>query len=132
MFKIKLPFLVGPLSAIQPFSHPLTLTSPGHWAILGNQCFRSTMGNNFTLIFFVAANIWGPGIQTCTDTVLSLGTDSCLVGVEPQRFISRAQRNSLQANTGSIDQEPLNLQSNQFKYISFRLIVNNFVHLRYQ
>ena len=34
--KLKLPVLVGPLSAVQPFSHPLTLASPSHWATLGN------------------------------------------------------------------------------------------------
>ena len=35
--KLKLPVLVWlPLSAISPFSHPLKLTSAGHWATLGN------------------------------------------------------------------------------------------------
>ena len=33
---LKLPVLVGPLSAIHPFSHLLILTSSGHWATVGN------------------------------------------------------------------------------------------------
>ena len=32
----ELPVLVGPLSALRQFSHPLTVTSPGHWATLGD------------------------------------------------------------------------------------------------
>ena len=34
--QVKVTSLVGPLSFIQPFSHPFTLTSPGHWTSLGN------------------------------------------------------------------------------------------------
>ena len=33
---LNLPVLVGPLSAIQPFSHSLTITFPGHWTTSGN------------------------------------------------------------------------------------------------
>ena len=57
-----LPVLVGPLSAFQPFSYPWTLTSPGHWAILGN--WRSGLpGETILLPVLWAANIRRPSIS---------------------------------------------------------------------
>ena len=44
--KLKLPVLVWSLSSIQPFSHPLTLTSPCHWA-----SFRVSLGKLFHFRF---------------------------------------------------------------------------------
>ena len=37
--KLKISVLVGPLTDIQPFSHPFTLISPGYWAISGAPVF---------------------------------------------------------------------------------------------
>ena len=66
----KSPVLVGLLSSIHSFSHPLTLTSSGHWAVLGNQRSGLT-GETNSLPFFCAANTRCSGIQTCKDTALS-------------------------------------------------------------
>ena len=58
--KLKLPVFVGPLSAIQrPFD---ILTSPGHWATLGNQ--RSCLPEEtISLPVLCAANIRRTGIS---------------------------------------------------------------------
>ena len=59
---LKLSLLIWPLSVIQPFCHPLTLTSPGHWATLGKQ--RSDLpGETISLPVLYAPNIRRPGIS---------------------------------------------------------------------
>ena len=58
----RLQVVVGPLSAIHPFSHSLALTSPGHWATLEN--YRSGFtGDIISLPVLWAANIRRPGIS---------------------------------------------------------------------
>ena len=47
---------MGPLLAIQPFSHPLTLTFPGHWATLGNYERLGLPGKTISLSGLRAAN----------------------------------------------------------------------------
>ena len=63
--KLKLPVLVGPISAIQPVNHPMKLTFPG---CIKKLALGSPWGNYFT-----------PGVvrsqhteyQKCTDIALS-------------------------------------------------------------
>ena len=62
LLKLKLLVLVGLLSAVQPFSNPLTLTSPGHWSMLGNQ-HSGLPGETISLQVLSAAIIWCPGIS---------------------------------------------------------------------
>ena len=67
------------------------------WATLA---FRSPWRNYFTPVFFCAANIWNPVISNMhrhNPPTLS-GTNSHLGRVEPQRFISCAQRKLIGQN----------------------------------
>ena len=88
-FKVKLPVLTGSLSAIQPYSHPLTFNFP--WS-LDNISIRVSWRETISLPVLTAANIRRPGI-------LNLHRHGHLwvpintYRVEPRRFISCAQSN---------------------------------------
>ena len=62
----KLPVLVGPLLAIQSFSHPLTFNFPWSLGYTRKLEFESPWGNYFTQPTYDAQKY-----QTCTDTTLS-------------------------------------------------------------
>ena len=97
-----------PIPAFQPFQHPLTSTSPGHWATLGNQ-LSFLPGETISLQVLCAANIiMVPRNIKLAQTMPSQGTYSNLDRVEPWRFISCAQRNSRLARVRS---EPGTTQS---------------------
>ena len=90
--KLKLPVLVGPLSAIQP---PLTSTSPGHLATLRNYSGRSCPWRNYLTPGFVYSQHTAPmNIKTPS----SQDTSSHLGQIEPRRFITCAQTNSCLAS----------------------------------
>ena len=81
---LKLPVLEGPRSDIQSFSHPLTLTSTGHWAALGNK--RSSLpGETISLLVLCAAK--APGNIKPAKTGPSQCTSSHLGRVQLRRFI---------------------------------------------
>ena len=87
-------------SAIQPFSHSLTSTSPGH---LANQetSIQVSLGKLFHSRF-VCSQHTAPRNIKLAQTPPYLGTNSHLglTQVEPQRFISCAQRSSHQVSVG--------------------------------
>ena len=89
----KLPVLVGPLSAIQPFSHPLTLNFP--WSL--GYIKKLAFGSPYSLPVLCAANMLE--YLNCTDTALSgyqFTPQQCGVS----EIISCALRNSRQAGVG--------------------------------
>ena len=94
--------MVGPLSAIQPFIHLLTLTSPGHWGYSRELVF----GNWFHSRFVCNQHMVPRNIKH-SQTPPSHGTStSWLIGrVEPRRFISRNQKTAscCQCRTGTSD-----------------------------
>ena len=100
LVKLKLPVLVRPLSAIQPFSHPLTFNLPWSLGYIRKLAFWSPWGNYFNPGFLcrqqkASRNIKLAQIQP------SQGNNSHLDRVESQRFISCSLRNSCQAHVGS-------------------------------
>ena len=102
--KLKLPVLVGPLSAIQPLIHPLTFNIPWSLGYSRKLDFGSPWGNYFTIGFVCSQhNYSNQEYQTCTDTALSGYLNSHLGRVEPRRFNSCALRNSRYA---SVEFEP--------------------------
>ena len=60
--KVKVPVLVGPLSAIQPLSHSLTLTFPGHLGYIRKLVFRYPR-KTISLLVWCAVYIRCPGIS---------------------------------------------------------------------
>ena len=60
--KLKLPVMVGPLSAVKLFSHTLTLTFPGNWATFG-KWHSDLPGETISFLALCAANMWHPGIS---------------------------------------------------------------------
>ena len=70
--KERLPVLVRPLSAIQPFSYPLALhvSPPGHWATLGT-IDRVSLGRLLHSWFCKQLTHGAQEGHTCTDTTLS-------------------------------------------------------------
>ena len=51
--------------------HPLTLTSPGYWATLGNQRVQVSLGKQFHFGFCVQTTYGAQEHQSCTYTTLS-------------------------------------------------------------
>ena len=86
---LKLPVLIGPLSAIQPTFDINFLWSLG---TIMKVAYESPWGYYFTPDLF-AANITAPMIIKLAQTPLSQGTNSCIGGADPRRFISCDQRN---------------------------------------
>ena len=94
--KLKLPVLLGPLLAIQPFSHPLIFDLPGHWATLRyirNKC-SGLPGLTISLSVLCAANVKAPSNILLAETQPSQSTNSHLGRIEPRRLISCAVKNS--------------------------------------
>ena len=85
LLQIKLPVLVGPLSAIQPFNHPLTFNFPWSLGYIRKSTFRVSPGETISLPFFFVA----PRNFKLAQTPPSQGTNSHLDRVElrsPEKF----------------------------------------------
>ena len=93
--KVKVTSFHGPLSAVKPFSHPLTyLTSLVIGLHVLETYSRVSLGKLLHSCILQPTSKYGAQeYRTCTDTALS-GTNSHLGQVEPWRFISCALRNS--------------------------------------
>ena len=87
---------VGSLSTIRPLSHPLTLTSSRHWAILGNLCSGLPGTTQFILGFVCSQHTAPRNIKPAqTQTSSSRVTNSHLGRVERRRFISCTKKYTL-------------------------------------
>ena len=97
--KLKLPVLVGPLSAIQPYNLSWTFNFPWSLFYIMKLAFWSPGGKYFTS-GVVCSQHMAPGNIQHAQTQTSQDTNSHLGRVEPRRFICCAQRNSRQASEG--------------------------------
>ena len=106
LMKLKiLPFSVGPLSAIKPFSRPLAINFP--WS-LGKTSVRVSPGKLFYSRICVQQPDWAQEYQTCTDTAISgYQFTPCLSEASEINFLSPEKFTLSQCRQG-----PLNLQSN--------------------
>ena len=99
--------MVGPLSAIQPFSHPLTLNCPRSLGYIRKLAFGSPWKNYSPPVCLT--NHTAPRNIKLAETLPSQGTNIYTGRVEPRRFISYALHVRPVQDS---NQEPLDLQLN--------------------
>ena len=93
MLKLKLLVLVGPLSAIQPFNHPLTFNFPWSLGYIRKLAFGSPWGNYFTPGFVCSQHTVPRNIKLAQKQP-SQGTNSHLLSSRASEIHFCALRNS--------------------------------------